>query len=360
MGSSAGRPMIRNLLWSLLFVSSIASASSYEHPLQRGGGNPSTAPDFPQKLTNYLSAMGGGVSGEELLQSYYGDRRNIAFPDLVLAFGKTDPYPVMSLWHRGKQTDRLSNEAFLYVVVFVEEGAEVLAQKPAIPDSPVTMPGDSRDVCFKEPSQFQVRLEGLAYEKEKDSGINAMEVIKLYTGKEPQRYGQRPLEGVCAAVDMTKTEPIPGTTIRKAIIKFPMEKESVYRLNVHQTGNQQSSDFHFSNIRLSLFGAGVGVGAINKQANFTRASVKPFIFAHVYVSKAFNPWNRSVAIVAGIPIENKLEEAMVGIRWSPANEWECPDVSRFGLIIGSHYRRPTGEFKDQRQWRTFVGLDYKL
>jgi hypothetical protein len=52
--------------------------------------------------------------------------------------------------------------------------------------------------------------------------------------------------------------------------------------------------------------------------------VKPYIFAHVYVSKVFNPWNRSVAIVAGIPIENKVEEAMLGVRWSPANEWKCP------------------------------------
>lgn len=352
--------MKKRLLWSLLFVSSIASASSYEHPLQKGGGNPSTTPDFPQKLTKYLSAKGGDLSGEDLLKSYYGDRRNTAFPDLILAFGKSDSNPVMSLWQKGNRTDRLSNEAFLYVVVFVEEGAPVFNQKPIVQDSPVTMAGDSRDVCFKEPSQFQVRLEGLAYEKEKDSGINAMEVIKLYTGKEPQRYGQRPLEGVCAAVDMTKAEPIPGTTIRKAIIKFPLEKESVYRLNVHQTGKEQSSDFHFSNIRLSLFGAGVGVGAVNKQDNFTKANVKPFIFAHVYVSKILNPWNRSIALVAGIPIENKVEEAMVGIRWSPANEWKCPDVSRFGLIIGSHYHRPTGEFKDQRQWRTFVGLDYKL
>ncbi|MBK7573669.1 MAG: hypothetical protein IPI26_00135 [Elusimicrobia bacterium] len=63
--------------------------------------------------------------------------------------------------------ERLSNEAFLYVAVFVEEGAAVLNQKAVVMNPPVIMAGDSRDVCFKEPSQFQVRLEGLAYEKEK-------------------------------------------------------------------------------------------------------------------------------------------------------------------------------------------------
>ena len=55
------------LLWSLLYVSSVAFASSYEHPLQRGGGNLSTTPDFHRKQSNYLSAKAGGVSGEELL-----------------------------------------------------------------------------------------------------------------------------------------------------------------------------------------------------------------------------------------------------------------------------------------------------
>lgn len=351
---------VQSWFLGLVLLTPILHAGGYEHPLQSGGGNPSTKSDFPQQLSRFISSNGKGSSGEELLKSYFADRRNRHFPDLILAFGKNSAYPVMSLWHRGRAVGRLPNEAFLYVTVFVEEGAPVLSQKAIVVEPPVLMAGDSRDVCFKEPSQFQVRLEGLAYEKEKDSGINAMEVIKIYTGKEPQRYGQRPLEGVCAAVDMSKAQPIPGTTIRKAIIKFPLEKEAVYRLNVHQTGNEQSSDFHFSNMRLSMFGAGVGAGAVNRQDIFTKATIKPYIFAHVYISKALNPWNRSVAMVGGIPIENKVEEAMVGFRWSPANEWKCPDVSRFGLIIGSHYHRPTGEFKGQRQWRTFVGLDYKL
>lgn len=345
---------------SLILLSPLLHAGGYEHPLQSGGGNPSTKSDFPQRLSQFISSNGNGSTGEELLKSYFADRRNLYFPDLVLAFGKNEPNPVMSLWHRGRAVERLSNEAFLYVAVFVEEGAPVLNQKAVVMDPPVIMAGDSRDVCFKEPSQFQVRLEGLAYEKEKDSGLNAMEVIKLYTGKEPQRYGQRPLEGVCAAVDMSKAEPIPGTTIRKTIIKFPLEKEAVYRLNVHQTGNEQSSDFHFSNMRLSWFGAGVGAGATNKSDTFKKATVKPYIFAHLYVSKFQNEWNRSLAIVAGIPIENKVQEAMVGLRWSPANEWTSPDFSRFGLIVGSQYHRPVDEYANQRQWRFFAGVDYKL
>jgi hypothetical protein len=52
----------KRLLWSLLFVSSIASASSYEHPLQQGRRQPLHRSRFSsQKLTNYLSAKGGGV-----------------------------------------------------------------------------------------------------------------------------------------------------------------------------------------------------------------------------------------------------------------------------------------------------------
>ena len=347
---------------SLTLPKSLPAESVYEHPLLHGGGNPSTQTDFPQKLSEFIAANGGGNTGEGLLKSYFGpNRRNDYIPDLVVAYGKGRKDPVMALVYKGRTVDRLPNEAYVWAVIFTEERAPILAQVPVKPDPPVATAADSKDVCMKEASQLQVRLEGLAYEKEKDSGINAMEVIKMYTGKEPSITESKPLDGDCAAVDFTKTGPVAETTIKKVMVKFPLTKEAVYRMTFQAAGAQQSSAYHFSNMRLSWFGAGVGAGAVREVAWFKKATVKPYIFGHLYLSKFLNPWNRSLAVVAGIPLENKVDEATVGLRWSPANEWKNPDFARWGLILGYNYHRPIDKFAGTgKQWRFLAGVDYKL
>jgi hypothetical protein len=343
-------------------VSPAVAASMYEHPLIHGGGVPSTQADFPQRLSNFISQDGQGDTGEALLRSYFGpSRRNDHIPDLVVAFGKGRKDPVMALVFKGRRVDRLPNEAYVWAVIFTEEGAPILSKTPVKPDLPVMTMGDSKEVCLKEASQLQVRLEGLAYEKEKDAGINAMEVIRLYTGKEPSVMGQKGLEGECIAVDFTKTGPVAGTTIKKVVIKFMLSREAVYRLIFQQTGELQSSAYHFSNMRLSWFGAGVGVSAIREEDWFKKATVKPYIYGHLYISKYLNPWNRSLALALGIPLESKVEEATVGLRYSPRNEWINPDFSRFGLVIGYNYHRPIDDYAGSgKQWRFLVGVDYKL
>ncbi|MBL0360442.1 MAG: hypothetical protein IPP70_05190 [Elusimicrobia bacterium] len=167
----------------------------YEHPLIHGGGVPSTQADFPQRLSNFISQDGQGDTGEALLRSYFGpSRRNDHIPDLVVAFGKGRKDPVMALVFKGRRVDRLPNEAYVGGDLYGGGSPDPL-QDPRQTRSARHDDGDSKEVCLKEASQLQVRLEGLAYEKEKASGINAMEVIRLYTGKEPSIVGQKGLEG---------------------------------------------------------------------------------------------------------------------------------------------------------------------
>lgn len=354
----------RAAFWLLAFFlsSAVSAAGLYEHPLLKGGGVPSTQADFPEKLSAFIAQNGGGATGPALLTSYFGAaRRNDYIPDLIVAFGKGRKDPVMALVYKGRTVDRLPNEAYVWAVVFVEPGAALLAIQPAVPGSPVVMAGDAKDVCLKEPSQLRVRLEGLAYEREKDSGLNAMELIKRYTGREPALLEQKALDGDCAAVDFTKTGPVGETGVKKVLVKFKLAKEAVYRLIVQPAGALQSSAYHFSNMRLSWFGAGVGPAAVREEDWFKRATVKPYVFGHLYVSKVLSPWNRSVAVVAGIPLENKVEEATVGLRWSPRNEWKSPDFARFGLVVGYNYHRPVGDYAGSgRQWRFLTAIDYKL
>jgi hypothetical protein len=145
------------------------------------------------------------------------------------------------------------------------------------------------------------------------------------------------------------------------MMKFPLEKEAMYRVSLLPTGEQRSAEVRFANMRLSWFGAGVGVGAQKNQGWFKKGTVKPFIFWHLYVSKFLNRWNRSTALVVGVPLESEVNEATAGLRWSPVNEWKNPDFSRFGLIVGYNYHRPIDDYAGTgKQWRFIVGVDYKL
>jgi hypothetical protein len=349
------------LLTFCLFAVLPASAGSwYEHPLLKGGGTPSTEPDFPQKLSEFIAAKGSGKTGESLLRSYYGrDRHNARAPQLIVAFAKDKKDLIMSLMHNGKRANHISNEPFLWVVLFVEEGAPIMAERPAPAVSPVMMQGQDRDVCFKEDSHLQVKLEGLAYEEK--AGPDVMELIQRYTGKEPTVKYAKPLDSECAAVDFSRAAPLSGTGIRKGIIKFPLTKESVYRVLLQPTREQQSSSYHVANLRLAWWGAGVGAGAVRDDGFFKKATVKPNIFGHFYISKFFNPWNRSLAIAGGLPLEKDIDEVSIGLRWSPVNEWKNQDFGRIGLIAGYNYHRPVDRYAgSERQWRFFAGVDYKL
>src|SRR5262249_9673316 len=153
-----------------------------------------------------------------------------------------------------------------------------------------------------------------------------------------------PVEGDCAAVDFTKAPTVEGTAVRKVMVKFPLAKEAVYRMIFLPAGDRQSSAYHFANMRLSWFGAGVGAGAVREQGWYKKGTVKPYVYGHLYLSKFPDPWNRSLALTAGLPLENKVDEASVGLRWSPFNEWKNPDFARWGLIAGYNYHRPVDKF----------------
>ncbi len=355
---NAGRAALAACL--LGAVATVAAASRYEHPLLKGGGDPATAQDFQEKFAAFLKNRVAGAAGEELLTSYFGkDRRNRHFPDLVVAYGKGQPHPAMALIYKGHEVNRLPNEPYLWVMVFVEEGAALLSQPAATPRQVVKVAGEPKDACLTEASQLQVRLEGLAYEKEKESDVNITDLIKAYTGEKPAPVESKPLNGACAAVDFSQMEPRAG--VHKVLLKFALSKEAMYRLIVYPTGARQSSEYHFGNMGLSWLGAGVGPGAFQERRWFEKASVKPYVFGHFYVSKLFSQWNRSLAFVAGVPVQDKLNELCLGLRWSPLNEWTAPDFARFGLIAGYDYHRPIDRYAGSRKhWRFFAGLDYRL
>ena len=147
------------LLW---LTAGVWAGSVYEHPLLDGGGVPSTQSDFPQKLAEFIAANGAGRTGEAVLRAYFGpSRRNTYIPDLVVAYGKGRKDPVMALVYKGRTVDRLPNEAYVWAVIFAEEGSSILGVAPATPEPPVATANDSKDVCLKEASQLQVRVEGL-------------------------------------------------------------------------------------------------------------------------------------------------------------------------------------------------------
>lgn len=350
----------------LFWAVSPAAARWFEHPLLKGGGPPITNDvEFSVALSSFTKYGGGGDMSEQVLSSYFGgSRRNGFIPDMLVVYPATTTAPTIALNFKGKSVDRLPNEPVLTIMVLVPVGSPVLSTAPARPLMTVTQEGDDKDVCLKTPSQLQVRLEGLDYVKENDSGLGALELIKNYTGKAPSVVETKSAAGACAAVNFsTPAVALRGTGWMKAMIKFPLEKEAIYRVLVEQTGAQQSTAFNFANMRLSWFGVGVGAAAVRDQGAFVKGTVKPSIYGHLYVSKFLfnNEWNRSLAVVVGLPLESKVDEATLGLRWSPFNEWKQPDFSRLGVIAGYNYHRPVDRYAGSRkQWRFMAGLDYKL
>ena len=352
-------------------LTAILAGCGAVHPLLNGGG-PKT--NFDRNITQsskVIDAFNAFVStgacnktakqkaGGDLLDAYYGGTRNPYFPDLVVAYASIAGAPAAVINLNDKPARVLSNESNLWVLIFSTFAFNGRYEKIDDTITYVSCEG----LAYQQSGGFADVIASVLTQKPTGNILPAQQTIsineapiKCYPGPEPFKY-----------------EVNGKNDLYLYTYKIDLEKDSIYRASVlpqdeHVTGYE----YHFANIKLSMFGLGLGVGAVNG------SGLNAYLCLHLYASQLLTQvrwdnfftfhwsglstdnddwkWNRWLALVLGVNLQQSSSD-IIGVRFTPyTNEWKDKSAGSFGLIVGKNYdwSQPLG------RWPLFFGVDYKL
>jgi len=367
-------PVRQSLLYIILVclpLTTMLSGCGAVHPLLIGGGPKTNFDRDIKQSAKVIDAFNAFVStgacnktakqkaGQDLLNAFYGDTRTPYFPDMVVAYPSINGAPSVVINLNDKPVRVLPNESNLWVLIF----------------STFALNGQYKKY---DDTTTYVSCEGLAYQQ---SGGFADVIASVLTQK-PTGNIFPAQQTVSINEAPVKRYPSPApfkhdenekNELYLYKFKIDLEKDSIYRVSVlPQEEDMTGYEHHFANMTLSMFGLGLGVGAVNG------SGLNAYAYFHLYASQLLTQvrwdnfftfhwgdlstnnddwkWNRWLALVLGVNLQQSSSD-IIGLRFTPyTNEWKDKSAGSFGIILGKNYdwSQPLG------QWPLFFGVDYKL